>query len=88
MITASCSLSPLSKNTHLEHISLFKLVKVPKGNRVNDLLKNKTKPVTLYKKLLTFRDTDEKFELQEDLFKMITDKSYKVDFANLSGKKL
>ena len=36
-------------------------------NKANDLLINETIPVTLYDKLLTFSDTDDKFELEEDL---------------------
>ena len=46
-IIASYLLSPLSKITNPENTSQFKLVKVPDSNRVNDLLINKTIPVTL-----------------------------------------
>ena len=34
--------------------------------------------------MLTFRDTDKKFELQGDPLKLISNKNYKVDLANLS----
>ena len=37
--------------------------------------------------MLTFRDTDKTFELQ-DLLKMITYKNYNVDFAYLPDKKI
>ena len=37
--------------------------------------------------MLTFRDTDKKFELDGDLSKVINNKNYKVDFAELSDKK-
>ena len=37
---------------------------------------------------MIFRDTDNKFELQGDLLKMITNNNYNVDLANLSDKKL
>ena len=57
-------LSPLSKITNPENTSQFKLVKDPNSNRVNDLLIHNTIPGTLYNSLLTFRDTDNKFELQ------------------------
>ena len=80
-IIASYLMSTLSKITNSEHTSQFKLVKDPDSNRVNYLLISKTIPVTLYNKLLTFRDTDRKFELQGDLFKMITNKNYNVDLA-------
>ena len=47
---------------------------------------NETITVTLYGKLLTFRDTDKKFELEGNLLKMNT-KNYNVYLANLSDKK-
>ena len=40
-ILPSYSLPPLSKNTHTENTSQFKLVKYSQSNRVNDLLINK-----------------------------------------------
>ena len=58
-------------------------MKNPNSKRVNDLLKYRTKAVALYDNLLTISDTDEKFELKEYLLKMITNKNYKVDLANL-----
>ena len=58
------------------------------SNRVNDSLLHNTKPVTLYYKFVNVRDTDKKFELKRDLLKMITNKNYNVDLANLSDKKL
>ena len=79
---ATYLMSPLSKITNPEITSQFNLVKDLNSNRVNDLLIDKTTPVTLYNNLLTFRDTDRKFELQGDLLKMITNESYNVDIAN------
>ena len=38
--------------------------------------------------MLTFRDTDKNFELHGDLLKLITNKNYNVDLANLADKKL
>ena len=87
-IIASYLLSPLSKITNPENTSHFKLVKDPQSNRINDLLINKTMLVTLYDKILTFRDTDKKFELEGDLLKMMTNKNYNVDLAKLPDKKL
>ena len=51
----------LSKMTDPKHISQFNIGKNCNSNGVNDLLK-KIKTVTLYDKLLTFRETDKKFE--------------------------
>ena len=87
-IIASYLMSPLSKITNPEHTSEFELVKDPNSNRVNDLLLNKTIPVTLYNNLLIFRDTGEKFELQGSLLKMITIKNYNADLANIPDEKL
>ena len=44
---ASYLLSPRSKITNLENTTQFKLVKDSSSNRVNDLLKHKTIPLTL-----------------------------------------
>ena len=71
-IIAFFPLSLLSKITNAKHTCLFKLVKDPETNRSNILSKNKTKPVTRYDNLLTFRDTNETFELKEHLLKVIT----------------
>ena len=38
--------------------------------------------------MLTFRDTGKIFELKRDLLKMITNKNYNLDHANLLEKKL
>ena len=85
-ILASCLMTLLSKITNPENASQFKLVKDSSSNRVNDLLIHNTVPITLYKKLLTFRDTGKEFELTGDLLKMITNKNYIVDLACLSDK--
>ena len=85
-ILASYLLSPLSKLSVPEHTSQFKLVKESDSNRVKDLLIKKTIPVTL-KNFWTFCDTDKKFELKGDLLKIIPNKNYKFDLANLSDKK-
>ena len=84
---ATFLLSPLFNITNLEKISQFKLRKDRQSNRVDDLLINKTIPVTLFNDLLTFRDTDTKFELKGDHWKMITNKNLFVDLAKLSDEK-
>ena len=87
-LLASYMMTPLSKITHLENTTQFKLVKDSNSNRVNDLKRNKTVPSTLHDNLLTFRDTNKVFDLQGDLLKMITNKNYNVDLASLQDKKL
>ena len=72
-ILASYLLSALSEITNFEHTSQYKLVKDLNSKRVNDLLINKTIPVTLYQSLLRF--SDKEFEIQGDLLKKITKKT-------------
>ena len=81
-ILASYLLSPLSKIINPENTSQFRLVKDHNSNRVNDLLIHNSIPI-----LLTFRDTNKVFELKGDLLKMITNKNYNVNLANLPDKK-
>ena len=87
-ILATYLMSPLSKITNPENTTQFKLVKDPNSNRVNDLLINKTLPITLYNNTFTFRDTGKEFELKGDLLKMINNSKFNVDLASLSDKKL
>ena len=57
------------------------------SNTVNDLLMNKTIPITLHNNFLTFSDTDKKLELERHLLKMMANKNYNVNPANLPDKK-
>ena len=57
-IIATYLLSPLSKISNPESTSQFKLIRHYTSNRVNDLLIHNTKPVTLYNRLLAFREND------------------------------
>ena len=85
-ILASNLMSPLPKITNPENTTQFKLVKDSNSVRVNISLIQSSTPFTLYKNLLTFRDTGKEFELNGDLLKMVTNKNYIVDLAKLSGK--
>ena len=87
-IITSYLLSPLAKITNPENSTQFKLVKDSSSNRVNDLLRHNSKPITLHENLLTFRDSNKQFELKGDLLKMITNKNYNVDLASLQDKKI
>ena len=87
-VLATYLMSPLSKITNPENTTQFKLMKDSTSNRVNDLKINNSIPITLYNNLLTFRDTNNQFELKGDLLKMITNKNYNVNHASLSDKKL
>ena len=87
-VIACCLLFPLSRITTPENTTQFRLLKDSSLNRVNDLLIKKLIPITLQDYLLKFRDTGKVFELKGDLLRMITNKSYNVDLASLSDKKL
>ena len=87
-ILATYLMSPLSKIINPENASQLKLVKDSNSNRVNDLKKNKTIPITLYNNMLTFCDSNKQFELKGDLLKMMTNKNYNVNLASLQDKKL
>ena len=87
-ILATNLMSPLSKITNPENTSQFRLIKDSSSNRVNDLLLHNKIPITLYNKLLTFRDTGKEFELKGNLLKMMTNNNYIVDHASLADKKL
>ena len=87
-ILATYLVSLLSKCSIPEDTTQYKLLKDSNSNRVDNLLKHNTLPITLYNNLLTFRDTGTEFELQGDLLKMITNKIYNVDLASLTDKKL
>ena len=54
-VLASYLLSLLSIITNPEHTSQFELVKDINLNRVNEVLINKTIPISLYNNMLTFR---------------------------------
>ena len=86
-ILASSLLSPLSKLKSREHNSRIKNVKCPDSNRVNDLLINKTLTVILYDNLFTFRDTDKKFEINEEFYKLITIENYILVLSKLTDIK-
>ena len=87
-ILASYLMSPLPKVTKPDNSSQIKLLKDANSNRVNDLLLNKTIPITLYNNLLTFRETGKEFELKGNVLKMITNENYNFDHASLADKKL
>ena len=87
-VIASYLLSPLAKIFNPENATQFKLINDSTSDRVNDSKINKSIPFTLYSNILTFRDTGKEFELKGNLLKMITNKNYNVDLANLQDKKL
>ena len=74
-IIALFLISPLSEIINPGTTSQFKIVKDTNSNRVNDLLINKIKPLSLYNNLLTYRDKD-KVRIERRSFEI--DNKYKL----------
>ena len=77
-ILATYLIFSLSKITNPENTSHFNIVNDPNSNRVNDLLIHNRIPVTIYNNLLTYRDTNIELEIQGDLLKLMTNKTYNM----------
>ena len=65
-----------------ENRSQFKLIKDQNSIRMNEILMNKSIPVTLYSNMLTFRNSNKSFKLDGDLLQTITDHDFNVDHSN------
>ena len=87
-IVASYLLSLFYKITNPEITSQFKLVRDSNSKRVKHSLLHNIIPVILSDIFSIFQDTNEEFESQGDLLKMVINKNYNVDLANLQDKKL
>ena len=68
--------------------SQFRLRKDPNSTKLNDFLIHGTIPVTIYSNMITFRDTNKTFRLEDDLLKVITNHKFNVDHSNLQDKKI
>ena len=70
-----------------ENKSQFRLIKDLNSTRMKDFLINTCKPVTLYRKMLIFKDTIKPFKLDGDLLKTITNYKINVDHSNRQDRK-
>ena len=70
--------------------SQFRLRKDSNSTKLNDFLIHGTIPVTIYSNMITFRDTNKTFTLEEngDLLKVITNHKFNVDHSNQQDRKL
>ena len=64
-----------------------RLLKDLNSNKMNNFLTNASVPVTLYSKMLTFRDTKKSFQLDRDLLKAITICKFNVGHSNPQDQK-
>ena len=72
----------------LENKSQFRLKKDLNSNKSNDFLINEGIPVTLFKNMLLFRDSNKSFILDGDLLEAITIYDFNVSHYNPKDQKL
>ena len=87
-IIASYLASSLVEVFKKDNKSQFGLRKDPNLTKLNDFLIHGTIPVTIYSNMITFRDTNKTFGLEDDLLKVITNHKFNVDHSNLQDKKI
>ena len=68
--------------------SQFRILKDLSSIKKNDFLINGSKQITLYSKMLTFRDSKESFQLDGDLLETMTNYDFKVSHSNPKYQKL
>ena len=65
-----------------------RLTKDPNSTKTNDFLINEKVPVTIFSNMLTFRDIKKVFKIEGDLYKVITDYKFNVDYSNQQNRKI
>ena len=71
-----------------ENKSQFRLTKDPNSTKLNDFLKHRGIPVTLFSNMIVFRDSNKSFKLEGDLLKLITNYKFNADHSSPQDKKL
>ena len=71
-----------------ENKSQFRIGKDLNSTKMNDFLIHGRKPVTLFSKMITFRDSNKSFKLEGDLLKLISNYKFNADPSSPQGKKL
>ena len=71
-----------------ENKSQFRLRKDPNSTKMNDFLIHGNIPVTLFSKMITFRDSNKSFRLEGDLLKLIINYKFNADHSSRQDKKL
>ena len=87
-IIASYLASSLVEVFKKDNKSQFRLRKDSNSTKLNDFLIHGTIPVTIYSNMITFRDTNKTFRLEDDLLKVITNHKFNVDHSNPQDKKI
>ena len=68
--------------------SQFRLRKDPDSTKMNVFLRHGNIPVTIFSKMITFRDSKKTFRLEGDLLKLITNYKFNVDHSNQQDRKI
>ena len=68
--------------------SQFRLREDPDSTEINDFLIHGNIPVTIFSKMITFRDSKKTFKLEGDLLKVITNHKFNVDHSNQQDRKI
>ena len=89
-ITAPYLTTSLVEVFKKDNESQLRLQKDPNSTKLNDFLIHGTIPVTIFSKMITFRDSNSKktFKLEGDLLKVITIYKFNVDLSNQQDRKI
>ena len=68
--------------------SQFRLRKDPDSTKINDFLIHGNIPVTIFRTMITFRDSKKTFKVEGDLLKVITNYKFNVDHSHQQDRKL
>ena len=71
-----------------ENKSQFRLKNNLNSTKMNDFLIHGIIPVSLHSNMITFRDSNKSFKLDEDLLKLITNYKFNADYSSPQDKKL
>ena len=71
-----------------ENKTQFRLKKDLNSTKMNDFLTDGGIPVTLFSKMITFRDSNKSFKLDGDLLESMTNYDFNVDHSNQQDRKL
>ena len=71
-----------------ENKSQFRIKKDLNSTKMNDFLIHGRIPVTLFSKMITFRDSNKSFKLEGDLLKLISNYKFNADHSSPQDKKL
>ena len=87
-LTAPYLTSSLVNIFEPENKSQFRIIKDLNSTEMNDFPTNEGKPVTLFSKMLTFRNSNQSFRLDGDLLETMTFYDFNVSLSNPEDQKV